>query len=193
MASPPEVAAAILAGGGAARMGGRPKSFLEVGGRRIIDRQLEVLRPRYPEILISANEPERYAELGLPVVPDAVPGQGPLGGILAVLEAARADRVQVVACDMPRITAAALDLVSDPRRDADVVVPVAFGRAEPLFARYSRACAPAIRAPLAAGERKVAGLFPFVRVVEIPEAELRAVDPDLAFLGNLNAPGDLGS
>jgi molybdopterin-guanine dinucleotide biosynthesis protein A len=51
----PGVAVAILAGGKATRMGGQPKSFLVVDGRRIIDRQLDVLRPLFEEILIVAN------------------------------------------------------------------------------------------------------------------------------------------
>jgi molybdenum cofactor guanylyltransferase len=188
-----DLAAAILAGGKASRMGGRAKSFLLVEGRRIIDRQLEVLRPLFAEILIGANDVAAYAGFGLPVVPDAVPDQGPLAGILAVLEAARADHVLVIACDMPRVTAAALRLVMAPDAPEDVVVPVVGGRPEPLFARYSRRCAAAIRRQLAAGERKVTRFFddPGLGVRAIEESTLRALDPSLAFLGNCNAPADL--
>ena len=45
------VAAAILAGGGGTRMGeGVVKGLLSVGGQRIIDRQLAVLRPLFAEV-----------------------------------------------------------------------------------------------------------------------------------------------
>jgi len=65
------VAAAILAGGGGTRMGeGVVKGLLSVGGQRIIDRQLAVLRPLFAEVLIAANDPEPWAGLGLQVVPD---------------------------------------------------------------------------------------------------------------------------
>src|SRR5687768_18228484 len=73
---PLQAAGAILAGGQATRMGGRPKSFLEVGGRRIIDRQLEVMRPLFRELILCTNDPPRYADLGLPMVSDDVRGPG---------------------------------------------------------------------------------------------------------------------
>jgi molybdopterin-guanine dinucleotide biosynthesis protein A len=184
-------AAAILAGGKATRMGGRPKAFLEVEGRRIVDRQLEVLRPLFSEILVGANDPAPYAELGLPVIPDPVRDQGPLAGILAVIEAASAPRIVVVACDMPYLTAASLAMIAAPEVDADVVVPVVGGRPEPLFARYSRACAAPIRARLASGERKIARFFDDVRVVTLEEPALRSVDAALRFLANCNTPEDL--
>src|SRR5262249_51342017 len=65
------VAAAILAGGGGTRMGeGVVKGLLSVGGERIIDRQLAVLRPLFAEVVIAANDPEPWVDLGLRVVPD---------------------------------------------------------------------------------------------------------------------------
>jgi len=72
------VAAAILAGGSGSRMGaGVVKGLLPVGGQRIIDRQLAVLRPLFSEVLIAANDPEPWADLGLRVVPDRIVS-GPL-------------------------------------------------------------------------------------------------------------------
>ena len=65
------VAAAIFAGGGGTRMGeGVVKALLTVGGERIIDRQLAVLRPLFAEILIAANDPAPWASLGMRVVAD---------------------------------------------------------------------------------------------------------------------------
>jgi molybdopterin-guanine dinucleotide biosynthesis protein A len=184
-------AAAILAGGRGTRMGGRVKAFLTLEGRRIIDRQLEVLAPLFSEILVSANEPERFADLGLPVVADAVPGCGPLGGIMAVLEAASAPRVFVVACDMPFLTADAVRLIAQHPDEAAAVVPIVAGRPEPLFARYSRLCVGPIRARLAHGDRRVIAFHADVEVRAVTEAELRAADPTLASLTNINRPEDL--
>lgn len=185
------VAGAILAGGKATRMGGLAKSFLVVDGKRIVDRQLEVLRPLFEELLISANDAAAYAPLGLPVFPDALADQGPLSGILAVIEAARAPRVVAVACDMPWLSAEALRLIAETAPEADVVVPVVGGRPEPLFARYGKRCGPAIRARLAAGERKITRFFDDVVTHTIDEATLRALDPTLRFLHNCNTPQDL--
>lgn len=185
------VAAAILAGGKATRMGGRPKSFLEVDGRRIVDRQLEVLRPLFDELFIVANDAPRYAALGLPVVPDAIRDAGPLAGLVTAIEAAHAAAVVVVACDMPYLSAAALRRLIEAPADADVVVPRVAGRPEPLHARYARACAPAMRRRIAAGDLKIARVFEDVRVHWLEEPELRAIAPDLRFLANCNTPDDL--
>jgi molybdopterin-guanine dinucleotide biosynthesis protein A len=188
------VAVAILAGGKATRMGGRAKSFVVVEGRRIIDRQLDVLRPLFGEILVVANDRAAYEELGLPIIsdPDEAPrGQGPLLGIWAACAAAKAERVVVIACDMPYLSAKALLLVADPEAVEDVIVPVVDGWPEPLHARYSRRCVGPIRARLAAGERKITRFFDDVTVRRLEEPALRAIDPELRFLANYNAPEDV--
>jgi molybdopterin-guanine dinucleotide biosynthesis protein A len=78
----------VLAGGLARRMGGGDKARLEIGGVTILDRVLACLSAQCTGIIINANgDPERFADTGLPVVPDNVPGfAGPLAGILAGLD-----------------------------------------------------------------------------------------------------------
>ncbi len=172
-------------------MGGRQKAFLTLEGRRIIDRQLDVLRPIFGEIWISANDPGAFHELGLPVVRDAIAEVGPLGGLLAVLEACFAPRLFVVACDMPFLVPDAVRLIAQYPDEATVIIPVVEGRPEPMFARYGKAALPAIRARLAAGERKTTTFHSDVSVRVITEATLRAVDPSLRSLINVNRPEDL--
>src|SRR3954449_1283284 len=96
-----QVSAAILAGGEASRYGGTDKGSLLVGGRRIIDRQLAALSSVAGEILIVSNHRERYADLPIPVIPDAVLAAGPMGGLMSALQAATAPWVLVLACDLP--------------------------------------------------------------------------------------------
>ena len=187
-------AAAILAGGQATRMGGRSKSLVVVEGARVIDRQLAVLEPLFEELLIVANDRAVYEPFGHPVVADVVPGQkGPLIGILTALEAARADQVVCVGCDMPFLDGRALALVRDRDPDADVVVPIVAGYEEPLHARYGRAAVPAIRAQIASGDYKVSRFFDRVRTTRIAETELRALDGSLRFLSNINTLAQLES
>ena len=83
----------ILAGGLARRMGGGDKITLSVGGRKIVDRVLDRLRPQCSGLIFNANgDPARFAEIKLPVVPDNVSGfVGPLAGILAGLDWAAAN------------------------------------------------------------------------------------------------------
>jgi molybdopterin-guanine dinucleotide biosynthesis protein A len=78
----------VLAGGLARRMGGGDKALIRIGGATILDRVLACLSAQCPRIAINANgDPARFADTGLPVLPDDVAGfVGPLAGVLAGLE-----------------------------------------------------------------------------------------------------------
>jgi molybdopterin-guanine dinucleotide biosynthesis protein A len=78
----------VLAGGLARRMGGGDKALTRIGGATILSRVLERLKPQCNRVVLNANgDPARFADTGLPVIPDDVPGfAGPLAGILAGLD-----------------------------------------------------------------------------------------------------------
>lgn len=90
------VVGVILAGGRAERMGGGDKSLREIGGKAILARVIERVRPQVDALVLNANgDPARFAAFGLPVVPDSVPDfAGPLAGVLAGLEWAAAHHRQ---------------------------------------------------------------------------------------------------
>src|SRR5262245_50359565 len=87
----------ILAGGLARRMGGGDKARIRIGGVTILGRVLACLQPQCSSIIINANgDPARYADTGLPVVPDSVPDfAGPLAGVLAGLDWAAAHAPEI--------------------------------------------------------------------------------------------------
>ena len=87
----------ILAGGLSRRMGGVEKSLLPLGERTLIAHVAERLAPQCESLIINANgDHSRFETLGLPVVPDVIPGhQGPLAGILTALEWTALHRPQV--------------------------------------------------------------------------------------------------
>jgi molybdopterin-guanine dinucleotide biosynthesis protein A len=186
-------AAAIIAGGRAQRLGGQPKGLLVVQGRRIVDRQLEVLRAVFDRVFLVANDPAPWADLGLAIVPDRVAGAGPLAGLDAALTALAPedDFVVCVAGDMPFLDGRALTLVRDHAPAAEAVAPRLAGHADPLFARYARRSAGAVARALAEGRFKAADLLASLDVTYLDEAILRAVDPSLRFLTNVNTPDDL--
>lgn len=189
-----DVAAAIIAGGQARRLGGRIKALIEVQGRTVLDRQLAVLAPAFPALAISANDAAPFRATGLPVLPDSRPGLGPLAGITAALAWCPAPYLLVVAGDMPYIDAAVIDLLLAARGPGvDAVVPFIGGLPEPLLALYARACLPAAEQRLRAGKYKTAGLITEegLAVRRLDESALRAVDPDLRCFTNLNAASDL--
>lgn len=188
------VAAAIVAGGKAERLGGQPKGLIQIEGRRIVDRQLEALRSVFDRVFMVANDPAPWGGLGLQLVPDRVPGAGPLAGLDAAL-AALAPTQEAVVCvagDMPFLDARALTLLRD-HPPAQAVVPRVAGHPEPLFARYARTCAPVVTRALAEGRLKTMAILDELAVAYVEEPVLRAVDPALRFLTNINTPDDLAT
>ena len=185
------VTGVIQAGGKSTRMGGQPKALMELGGRRIIDRVLDVVRAVTDDLLIVTNTPDAYSSLGLRMVPDVFPDHGSLGGIYSGLRAAPGDVAFTVACDMPFLMPEVARLVIDRASLADVVVPLSGGRLETLHASYAKSCLPPIERSLHDGRLKIAGFFREVRVLAIPEDEVaRFRRPDLVFM-NVNTPEEL--
>ena len=186
------VSAAILAGGRARRFGGADKAQLAVGRARIIDRQLAALSAVSDDIRIVCNDPERYATLGVRVIPDAIRDAGPLGGIYSALLDARHDRVLVLACDLPFVTAGLLGRLIEESTDAgdvDAVVPRSARGLEPLCALYARRCAAAARDRIERGALHAAGLLEAVRT-RILEPESLARYDEGALFENVNTPHD---
>ena len=110
---------------------------------------------------------EQLAALGLPVAPDLRPGQGPLAGIEAALASTPAEWALIVACDMPRLSAALLGgLVSAARSsDADAVLAATDRGPEPMCAVWRRETVlPEVRLALDEGRRKLHRLLARLRI-----------------------------
>ena len=191
------VGAAVLAGGRAERLGGATKPLLLVDGRRVIDRQLEVLHPLFgARVVVVANDPVplRDAVGTVEIIPDrVVAGGGPLAGLDAALAYFPPDvsAVVCVAGDMPFLHPALLEYLRDAE-PAPAIVPRLARGPEPLCARYDRALAPLVTAALAGGQRAMHRLIASLSARFLDEAELRGLDPELRSFTNLNTPEDLG-
>jgi len=136
----------VLAGGRSARMG-TDKALLPWRGRTLIEHVAGVVRASAGSVTLI-GPPDRYGSLGLPVEPDAVPGRGPLGGILTALAITAAEWNLVVACDMPALTAPFLESLLEAAKESGggCLVPVPpYGRSQPLCAVYRRTILPAVR------------------------------------------------
>jgi molybdopterin-guanine dinucleotide biosynthesis protein A len=185
------VTGVIQAGGKSTRMGGEPKALMELGGRRIVERVLDAVRPVVDDVLIVTNTPALYAFLGVPMVADVYPDHGSLGGIFSGLRAVSGDAAFTVACDMPFLHPDVARLVIDRAGEGDVVIPRVGEQLETMHALYAKACLPHIERRLKAGRLKIVGFFEDVRVVEVEEAEVARVRPaDVVFM-NVNTPDEL--
>lgn len=187
----PAVSAAVMAGGRSRRMG-TDKAFIELAGRPIIARVLDVMREVADEVLVVAND-TRYATLGVRVVPDRFADGGALGGIATGVGAAAHDRVLVVACDMPFLRADVWRALIARADGFDAVVPKLGDDHETLHALYTKACLPAMERALADGRLRVISFFADVRVRDVPADELRGIDPGLRAFTNVNTPEELAA
>ena len=191
----PLIRPVVLAGGAASRFGGRPKGLEQVGGRRILDRVVDAMVDAFgtPPILI-ANDPGAPAwRPDLEVRPDALPGEGALGGIFSALIAGGEGPVVVVAWDMPFVPAGLLRELAAALTEADAVLPASDGKrgVEPLVAAYGPACLKAIGRAIGRGDRRAIAFHEEVRVGILPLERVRRFgDPAVIFL-NVNTSDDL--
>ncbi|MFI5177641.1 MAG: molybdenum cofactor guanylyltransferase [Vicinamibacterales bacterium] len=184
-------AAAILAGGQARRFAGRDKSRLVIEGRSIIVRQMEVLQRVAHEIYIVGPRSDLYADIGVPVYADLLPGRGALGGLFTALEVAEADAVLVVGCDLPFLDAGLLGRLVERSGAGDAAwVSTAARGPEPLVACYRRAVRDRVLDRLRAGALKLAELGSAITIVEVGDAEVAEFGPSARLLANLNSPED---
>jgi molybdopterin-guanine dinucleotide biosynthesis protein A len=181
--------AAILAGGQARRLEGQDKSALPIAGVPVIDRQLAALRRLTSRIVIVGGPPDRYDRIGIPVVPDLLPDIGPLGGLYTALRGA-SERIIVLACDLPFVTAPFLECLLRTGRDADATVPRTADGLHPLCASYAADTAPRIRKLIDEGVRQVQEALGSLRLHIVEGAALAQYDPDGRLLHNINTPDD---
>jgi len=158
------VAGVLLAGGLARRMGGGDKGMRVLHGRRLLDWVIERARPQVAALALNANgDPARFADLGLPVVPDGVPGNaGPLAGVLAGLDWATASvpgttHVASFATDAPFLPHDLVArLATEVAAGAVLAAAASGGRSHPVFGLWPVALRHELRHAVAAeGIRKV--------------------------------------
>jgi molybdopterin-guanine dinucleotide biosynthesis protein A len=176
------VAALILAGGKATRLGGIAKHELVIDGRSIFERQVAVVAPRVVEIIVSGADIAGYR-----CVVDQVANAGPLAGIAAGLAVATTEWLLIIAGDMPHLTGALIDSLIAARGPELDAVGIRLGELpEPLCCLLHVRTRETVDRRLAAGRFKASGL--------LTDEGLRVrwlTDADPAALRNLNSPSDL--
>jgi molybdopterin-guanine dinucleotide biosynthesis protein A len=92
----------VLAGGQGTRLGGCAKAWIVRDGMTQVERLVRRFERDVAHVLVSANrDAVRFESLGLAVVADRVPDQGPLGGLEAL----------AAACTTPWLLTVPVDLV----------------------------------------------------------------------------------
>ena len=180
----------ILAGGKNLRMG-RNKAFLEIDGRRIIDRTKDLFLEVFDEVLLVTNSPLDYLALDLRLVSDLIPDKGSLGGIYTGLFHASHPHAFVAACDMPFLNRRLIEHLAQLAPKFDIVIPKTNDGLQPLHAVYSQSCLPFMEDLLRRDNLKIIDFFPRVNVREVRADEILPYDPELKTFLNVNTPEDL--
>jgi molybdopterin-guanine dinucleotide biosynthesis protein A len=184
---------AVLAGGVSSRMG-RAKALVSFLGRPLVCSVLDRVGPLADEILLVADASKEMNALGFRVIPDLLPGHGPLGGLFTALSSSSNLSVIVVGCDMPFISIDLLkhqlELLESNKPDA--VVPSSEAGPEPLHAIYMReTCLPHIRSALEHGERRMIAWFPDALVHLMTIQDTISFNPSGRAFFNINTPAEL--
>ena len=186
------VTLAIVAGGGATRLGGQCKPLLRVRGRTVLER-LQALRTLADEVLLVSAD-ARLPGAGMRRVEDRVAGRGAPGGVQAALAEAHTPWVLAVGGDMPFLDGRAVAPLLEARaEEVDAVAYTVSGRLEPLAALYRSALAPRWASALSGGGRSFRALWDELRGVTLPESVLRETTGDTRAVLSLNLPEDVAT
>lgn len=178
----------MLAGGENTRYP-MPKGLIEVCGKKIIERHIEVFRSLGLSPHISTNSPEIYGFTGVPLVGDSVMHKGPMSGIISAFDATGADELLVTACDMPFIKAEMIEYIIS-HRSGEATVPFPQGKPEPLLAVYTKIAAEKMRLSLKEGRGSIRDMLKLLDIRHISDKEIKVIDPEGVCFININTPED---
>jgi len=169
----------ILAGGAGRRIG-MPKALLRLDGRSLLARTVRTVRHcGLPATVLGPADLRPLLERdGLPLVrvlPDLVPGRGPLPALASALQHSRTEWILLVACDYPRLDPRLLRLLLDaaPHSRADAILPTSpQGRLQPLCALYRTRLHRRLHHLLRNGSQRVFDLVDAIAVDVLPWSTL---------------------
>lgn len=125
---------------------GRDKGLLPYGGATLVEYVARTVCDVVGSVTLI-GDPAKFGHLGLPVLPDEVPGCGPASGICTALRASATDWNLILACDMPGINTGVLRELLGAAETAEgncMAATGSDGQPEPLCAVYHRRCLPAL-------------------------------------------------
>ena len=174
-----QVSGFVLAGGRSKRMG-REKALLPYRHATLVEHVAGAVRDAAGSVTL-VGDPAKLGGLGLPVLPDTIPGCGPASGIATALKATHTDWNLIVACDMPAISSGILGelLRAAETTGANCVAAAApDGEPEPLCALYHRRCLRVLARAILDKRLKMKELLNEigVRTVAVPRAALANVN-----------------
>ena len=167
---------------------GTDKAFLELAGKPLISRAIELARGATTDVQIVGDS-EKFAAYGH-VIGDVYRDRGPLGGIHAALTNSEAERNLMLAVDLPFLSAEFLKylLARSESSNATVTVPSVNGYFQPLCAVYRKQFLTVAERALLESRNKIDALFREVSLCVVSEEDMVANGFDSVIFRNLNTP-----
>jgi molybdenum cofactor guanylyltransferase len=194
-----DVSIALLAGGTSRRLG-HDKALIRLveGGPTLLERAVSACAGLSDDLFVVAPADRRYAGLGVRVVPDRFPGEGPAGGVISALGAASHPCCLVLGCDYPFLARPLLRWLIEMAGSEHPVVPWRPGSGrqggavtlEVLHAVYPVSALPSLETAFSAGERQLAALVMALGPRLVPLETLVRFDPGLRSFRSINRPED---
>lgn len=184
-----QITAIILTGGKSSRMG-TDKALLELEGKTLLSRAVDLCSKVCDEILISSDA-EEHRVGSHRLVADEVKDCGPMGGIYSCLKESSNEWNFVLSVDSPFVTKDFVEFLVSQTKDFDAVIPVHFGKKEPLIAFYRKSILSQIEAKIREGNYKLHFLLQEINTHFVESGEWVRKYPEL--FRNLNYPEDISS
>lgn len=193
-----EISGFVLAGGRSRRLG-QDKALLPWPGQgpcqgnsqTLLDHAIARLRRACGTVAICANRADLPCAEA--VIPDALPGSGPLGGIVAALEQTATEWNIFLAVDLPLLPVEVFQALAvrvqakkkntgthaSPQEQVACVLPQVDGREQPLCGLYHRCLAAGLRHALEEGNCKITAALREAVRNPAPDPEPRRGNPVL--------------
>jgi len=193
LSEPLRFGAIVLCGGKSFRMG-TPKALLPFGNETMLARVVRIASAEVGPLVVVAA-----ADHALPVLPadilqahDAEPECGPLAGLSAGLQAldGLCDAAFVAGCDTPLLRPQLIRSLFDSLGRHAAAIPWFDDRWHPLTAVYRLSVHAEVDVRLASQQLKLQDFATAIRPFAVDEEQMRAADPTLASLRNVNTPED---
>ncbi|MEG3976844.1 molybdenum cofactor guanylyltransferase [Microcoleus sp. herbarium8] len=176
-----KIAVIVLAGGQSSRMG-TDKALLEIEGKSLLQRALEVAASVTPQVYVLTAWPDRYRSTlteQSQFLLEYNPGSGPLVALTQGLTEIPADWILLLACDLPLLEPQiiqnwASQLTAVPPSTL-AIVPYQNSRWEPLCGFYRQQSLASLQSFIEKGGRSFQKWLNQIQAIPLPVGEREAI------------------
>ena len=186
----------ILAGGGARRLGGNGKAFIDIAGVPLVQLTITSFQDQVNNLAINSRDSKIFSDFSIPIIEDTViedGGAGPLAGISSAIKWAKTlknikTHVAIVPVDTPLLP---IDLVQRLSLDlsinnSDIIMASSNGNIYPVIGLWSLVLDSYLDKALYKGVRKI-DAFTRLFNVSVVDWAFNSIDPFF----NINQPEDI--